>query len=160
MRLTIDTRPPASPPRTRSTYGIQRAHNNGQWAADGGAIVALNPKDGSILAMRVVADVRPVGLQRAAGRGARSLPRAWASAKTALDKNYPSLNRALDGTYPPGSVFKPLTAIAALQEHLIKPYSFYPCTGTYVAPEDTAHHVFHNWDRFVNQGMDLPTAIA
>jgi penicillin-binding protein 2 len=29
-----------------------------------------------------------------------------------------------------------------------------------VAPEDTAHHVFHNWDRFVNQGMDLPTAIA
>src|SRR4029077_11406252 len=66
----------------------------------------------------------------------------------------------VDGTYPPGSTFKPLTAIAALEEHLINPYKFYPCTGTYVAPQDSSHHVWHNWDRFVNQGMDLPTAIA
>ena len=41
----------SSRPRARSTYGIQRARNNGQWAADGGAIVALNPQDGSILAL-------------------------------------------------------------------------------------------------------------
>ncbi len=80
--------------------------------------------------------------------------------KAALDKNYPSLDRALDATYPPGSTFKPLTAIAALQEHLIKPYSFYPCTGTYVSPKDHSHHVFHNWDPNVNQAMDLPTALA
>src|SRR5206468_63013 len=79
---------------------------------------------------------------------------------SAFDKNYPSLDRALDATYPPGSTFKPLTAIAALEEHLIKPYAFYPCTGTYRAPEDRSHHTFHNWDPNVNQGMDLPTALA
>jgi penicillin-binding protein 2 len=52
------------------------------------------------------------------------------------------------------------TAIAGLEEHLIKPYAFYPCTGTYTAPEDLSKRVWHNWDLFVNQGMDLPTAIA
>jgi penicillin-binding protein 2 len=80
--------------------------------------------------------------------------------RTALNKNYPSLDRALAGTYPPGSTFKPLTAIAALQEHLIKPYAFYPCTGSYVAPEDRSHRHWHNWDPNVNMGMDLPTALA
>ena len=89
-----------------------------------------------------------------------TLNRAGLTTQTAEKKNYPALNRALDATYPPGSTFKPLTAIAALQEHLIKPAAFYPCTGTYTAPEDTGHHVFHNWDPFVDQGMDLTTALA
>jgi penicillin-binding protein 2 len=66
----------------------------------------------------------------------------------------------VNATYPPGSTFKPLTAIAALEEHLIKPYAFYWCTGSYVSPDDKSHQVFHNWDRFVYQGMDLPTALA
>src|SRR5262249_43334410 len=32
-------------------YGIRVAHDNQQWAADGGAIVALDPRDGAVLAM-------------------------------------------------------------------------------------------------------------
>jgi penicillin-binding protein 2 len=158
VRLTIDTQLQIAAQNALDD-GIQRAINSGQWAADGGAIVALSPKDGSILAMASSPTYDPSVWS---GRRTRRALNAQGvgSAKSALDKNYPALNRALDGTYPPGSAFKPLTAIAALQEHLIKPYSLYPCTGSYVAPEDTAHHVFHNWDRFVNQGMDLPTAIA
>jgi len=35
------------------------------------------------------------------------------------DKNEPLLNRALDGTYVPGSVFKPMVALAALQEGVV-----------------------------------------
>jgi penicillin-binding protein 2 len=64
------------------------------------------------------------------------------------------------GTYPPGSTFKPVTALAAMQEHLVSPYSYLPCTGTYYAPEDSAHTPFHNWDPYVDQAMDLPTALA
>src|SRR5262249_25394360 len=78
----------------------------------------------------------------------------------ALSHNYPAIDRALDGEYPPGSIFKPLTAIAALQEGLLNPYALEPCTAKYVAPEDRSHHVWHNWDPTVNQGMNLPTAIA
>jgi penicillin-binding protein 2 len=79
---------------------------------------------------------------------------------TAPSHNYPILDRALDVEYPPGSIFKPLTAIAALQEGIVNPAALEPCTGTYVAPEDTGHHVWHNWDPNVDQGMALPTAIA
>ena len=139
-------------------YGIQLAHNNHQWAADGGAIVALNPQDGSILALASSPTYDPAVFT---GRVTEhKLAAQGLTPKSALDRNYPSLDRALDGLYPPGSTFKPLTAIAALQEHLVKPYAFYPCTGTYVAPEDLAHRVWHNWDPNVNQGMDLPTALA
>ena len=139
-------------------YGIQLAHSKGNWAADGGAIVALSPKDGSILAMASSPSYDPSVYS---GRvTTRKLAAQGLTSGTALARNYPGLDRALDGTYPPGSTFKPLTAIAGLEEHLIKPYAFYPCTGSYTAPEDTSHQVFHNWDRFVNQGMDLPTAIA
>ena len=138
--------------------GIQRARTTGNWAANGGAIVALSPKDGSILALASSPSYDPsVWSGRVTNR---KLAAQGLTARSAFEKNTPALNRALDGTYPPGSAFKPLTAIAALQEHLIKPYNFYPCTGTYVVPEDRSHRVWHNWDRYVYQGMDLPTALA
>jgi penicillin-binding protein 2 len=158
VRLTIDTGLQIAA-QNALQYGIQLAHNNHQWAADGGAIVALSPKDGSILALASSPSYNPAVWSgrvtekklNAAGLG---------TAQSALDHNYPALDRALDATYPPGSTFKPLTAIAALEEHLIKPYAFYPCTGTYKAPEDLSHRVWHNWDPFIDQGMDLPTALA
>jgi len=157
VRLTIDTGLQATA-QDALQYGIQLARNNGQWAADGGAIVAMSPRDGSILAMASSPTYDPsvytgrVTEHKLAAQGL--------TPSSALDRNYPSLDRALDGAYPPGSTFKPLTAIAALEEHLIKPYAFYPCTGTYVAPEDRSHRIWHNWDPNVNQAMDLPTALA
>ena len=41
----------------------------------------------------------------------------------------------MQATYPPGSVFKPVTALAAMQEHLVSPYAYLPCTGTYHVAE-------------------------
>jgi len=139
-------------------YGISLAQANGQWAARGGAIVAMNPDDGSILALASSPSYEPSVYTGHVSQ--RALDAQGLSTKTALAKNYPSLDRALAGTYPPGSVFKPLTAIAAMQEHLLQPYAYEPCTGSYVSPDDKGHHVFHNWDPNVNQAMDLPTAIA
>jgi penicillin-binding protein 2 len=66
----------------------------------------------------------------------------------------------MQATYPPGSVFKPVTALAAMQEHLVSPYANLPCTGTYQSPNDKSHQVFHNWDPNVSQQMDMPTALA
>jgi penicillin-binding protein 2 len=158
VRLTLDTGLQVAAQNALQD-GIQAARNNGQFAADGGAIVALNPQDGSILALASSPSYNPSvysGPITTKALNAQGL----GSAQSAQAMNYPALDRALDATYPPGSAFKPLTAIAALEEHLIKPYAFYPCTGTFTAPEDRSHHVFHNWDPNVNVGMDLPTALA
>jgi penicillin-binding protein 2 len=157
VRLTINARLQVAAQNALG-YGIQLAKNQGQWAADGGAIVALNPKNGAILALASSPTYDPSVYS---GRVTnRKLAAQGLIGNSAFTMNHPAVDRAVDGTYPPGSTFKPLTAIAALQEHLIKPYAFYPCTGTYVSPQDRSRRVWHNWDRFVNQGMDLPTAIA
>ena len=81
----------------------------------------LDPRDG------VVADVQAVGLRGPRDEEGARAPRAHAEDRRR--QNYPSLNRAMQATYPPGSVFKPVTALAAMQEHLVSPYAYLPCTG-------------------------------
>jgi penicillin-binding protein 2 len=138
--------------------GIRLAQADGHWAARGGAIVALDPTDGSILAMASSPTYKPSVYT---GRvTTKALAEAGLTQKTAAAKNYPALDRALQATYPPGSTFKPVTAIAAMQEHLVSPYAYLPCTGTYHSPNDNANQTFKNWDPFVSQQMDMPTALA
>jgi penicillin-binding protein 2 len=50
-----------------------------------------------------------------------------------LDVSRPLLNRAIKGQYPPGSTFKPLGGLVALDEGLITPSFGYPCGGRYYA---------------------------
>ena len=78
------------PERTRRRDPAR--HQSGQWAADGGAIVALDPKDGSILALASSPSYQPVGLQRPGDPA--ELAAQGLTPKTALDRNYPALNRA------------------------------------------------------------------
>ena len=132
-------------------YGVALAQDNGEWAADGGAIVAMNPNDGEVLALAssptfdpsvYVGRVRPQALKRLA----------------APEENYPTLNRAVTGLYPPGSTFKPVTALAAIQEGLLSPSEIIQCTGSIKAGED--QQVFRNWDPNKNEPMTLTTALA
>jgi penicillin-binding protein 2 len=161
LRLTLDLNLQKAAEKALQV-GIQAAHNDGKWAANGGAIVALDPTDGSILAMASSPTYDP------SVYSGRVSPKALASQglsdATALKKNHPAINRAEAGLYPPGSVFKPVTALAAMHERLVSPYAYLPCTGTYISRADrsrqAAKQVFHNWDPGVNQAMDLPTAMA
>jgi penicillin-binding protein 2 len=159
LRLTINLKLQQAAEKALQ-YGISLAQQNGQWAARGGSIVALDPKDGAILALASSPSYEPSVF---AGRvSSKALANQGLSPKTAELKNTPSLNRATMGEYPPGSVFKPVTALAAMQELLVSPYAYLPCTGAYASMYDKAlnPHQFHNWDPNVNQQMDLPTAIA
>jgi len=159
VRLTLDLDVQKAAERALA-YGIHLAQVDGEWAARGGAIVALDPRNGSIVAMASSPTYKPGVF---AGRVTpQALSDQGLTPKTAERKNFPSLNRAVSGTYPPGSTFKPVTALAAMQEHLISPYAYLPCTGSYTSPNDrnAKKQVFHNWDPFVNQAMDLPTALA
>ena len=45
-------------------HGIDLAHENDHWAANGGAIVAMDPRDGAILAMASSPTYKPVALRR------------------------------------------------------------------------------------------------
>ena len=160
VRLTLDLRLQQAA-QGALAYGIQRARDSecyGCWDANGGAIVALDPHDGSVLALASAPTYKPgvysghVTTEKLAAEGL--------TGDTAEAQNYPALNRALVGGYPPGSTFKPVTALAAMQQHLISPWTLEPCTGTYTAPEDRSHQVFKNWDPYINEAINLPTALA
>ena len=133
-------------------FGIRLAHDNGEWAADGGAIVALDPRDGSVLALASYPTYQPsIYVNRDKTKLA-----PLENASVAKKDNYPGLDRALDVSYPPGSTWKPVTALAAMQEHVISPYTSLLCSPTFTV----AGQNFDNWDPNVDSFITLPTAIA
>jgi peptidoglycan glycosyltransferase len=76
-----------------------------------GAVVALNPRTGAILAMVSKPSFDP---DRLASHNAKSVRAAWEELNE--DPTRPLENRAIEGRlYPPGSVFKLVTAAAALE---------------------------------------------
>ena len=156
VRLTLDLKLQLAAEQALR-YGIERARNTacyGCWYANGGAIVALDPRDGSVRALASYPTYRPsvyVGHVRQ-----RALDASGLTPRAAHSMNYPALNRGIDAAYPPGSTFKPVTALAAMQEHILEPFESLPCTGSY----EQAGQVFMNWDPFVNVAMTLPTALA
>ena len=95
-----------------------------------------------------------------AGRVEKSRSQARASTKTAPAKNYPSLDRASMATYPPGSMFKPVTALAAMQERLVSAVRVPAVHGHLPLAERQGAPGLQNWDPNVNQQMDMPTALA
>ena len=152
LRLTLDAKLQQAAEQALR-YGIATAHAQGAWAANGGSIVALDPRDGSILAMASSPTYNPSVY---VGRKPKRLLRPLLFQDAAEQANFPGLNRSIEGTYPPGSTFKPVTALAALEEHLITPYDTLPCTGQITI----AKQVFKNWDPYVYEGMTMPVALA
>ena len=162
VRLTLDMNLQRAAERGIRA-GIAAAHASdcvGCWASNGGAIVALDPRDGSILALASNPTFQP-GIFNS--HDARKLA-PLLNARVARDDNYPALDRAIAGLYPAGSTFKSVTALAALEERLVAPTEPLPCTGVYHVFDKQGHVIpggtFKNWDPFVSQEMTLPTALA
>ncbi|MGW3242447.1 penicillin-binding transpeptidase domain-containing protein [Streptomyces sp. NPDC001070] len=104
----ISRRPqPAGDVRTTIDAAAQKAAYK---ALDGkkGAVAALDPTSGRILALVSTPSYDPGTI---AGTGPEAIG-AWRRLTSARDQ--PMLNRALRRTYPPGSTFKTVTAVAAL----------------------------------------------
>jgi penicillin-binding protein 2 len=76
--------------------------------------------------------------------------------------NYPGINRATAATYPPGSTFKPVTALAAMQERLLSPHESLLCSPTYESPHDNGvpKQQFANWNPNTYHWMELAQALA
>jgi penicillin-binding protein 2 len=88
-----------------------------------GAIVALEPNSGDVLAMVSRPSFDP-------NQFTRGIPTAvWQ--KLVAHPQRPLTHRALQGRYPPGSTFKFIVAAAALEEGLINPFNEIECRGSY-----------------------------
>lgn len=90
-----------------------------------GAAVAIDPKTGGILAMASGPTFDPNDLTGPEFKKNYQ--------KMNLDVASPLLNRGIQGRYPPGSTFKPLGGLVALNEGVITPAFGYPCGGRYYA---------------------------
>jgi penicillin-binding protein 2 len=86
-----------------------------------GAVVALNPENGEVLAMVSRPTFDP---NKFTGRISRT---DWN--EIAGDKDKPLLNRAIQAQLAPGSTFKPLMAIAGLEEGVIDDATEFHCAG-------------------------------
>lgn len=71
------------------------------------------------------------------------------------DPLFPLMNRAVSCSYPPGSIFKIITAFAALSEKIVSPKDKVFCGGG-VKLKD---HVFHCWNRQGHGSVNLCDAL-
>ena len=148
LQLTIDYRLQKIAQRAIA-YGIQVAHNDGETTAHTGAIVAMNPQNGEILAMASYPSYDPSVF----------LPPAKGAARLYRDKyNQPLVDKTLEPKAP-GSTFKPITATAAWNAGILGPGTQLECPGVYFRPGDQSHTPFPNWTTASLGSMDLQTAL-
>jgi penicillin-binding protein 2 len=112
-----------------------------------GAFVAMDVNNGAILAMGSYPTYDPSFYTR---------PHTKDEYDAFGDRSGdPLVDRADQGGYPTGSAFKPITATAALEEHLITPSTIFNDTGSL----DIGGLVVHNAGGAANGPIDMSTAL-
>jgi penicillin-binding protein 2 len=109
MQLTID-------------FDLQKALEDAfEQAGLAGAAAILDPSNGELLALTSLPAFDP-NTFASERRGDE-----WSRLNS--DPLRPMINRALQGTYPPGSTFKIVMAVAALEEGIVTPETTFFCPG-------------------------------
>lgn len=125
----VEAQPPVSGLHLISTIDLklQKAAEDAIPDSARGALVAIDPRNGEILAMVSSPRLDPniFSLKK------RERNKGWA--QVALDSLRPLTNRAISGTYTPASVFKLVTAGAGIENGILSESKYYPkaCTGGY-----------------------------
>ncbi|UPF03470.1 penicillin-binding protein 2 [Pseudomonas mosselii] len=114
-----------------------------------GAIVALDPRTGEVLAMVSQPSFDPNLFVTGIGF------KAYAELRDSIDR--PLFNRVLRGLYPPGSTIKPAVAIAGLDSGVVTAGSRVFDPGYYQLPN--YDHKYRNWNRTGDGWVDLDVAI-
>jgi peptidoglycan glycosyltransferase len=104
-----------------------------------GAVVALDPRTGAVRVMASVPSFAPVNLRAAA-----------------KDPASPLLNRVTQATYPPGSTFKVVSAVAAIDSGKFTPSS----TVDGSSPQSFSAFPLNNDDKVSYGQVDLTTALT
>ncbi len=121
--------------------GLTRQHKSG-------AVVALDPRTGEILALVSHPAFDPnefaIGVD----------PARWRELTT--DQFRPLMNRAVQGQYPPGSTYKVVTAIGGMEEKLINTHSEVTCGGWFRLGRRT----YRCWKQGGHGVVDLQVALV
>jgi penicillin-binding protein 2 len=115
-----------------------------------GAVVALDPKNGDVLALVSLPGFDPTLFGRGITAG------EYGTLSNDIDR--PLFNRALRGTYPPGSTIKPGIALAGLTYHVVDPQARKYCAGAFHLPGSS--RMFREYHNEKHGYVDLDDAIA
>ncbi|MGQ7815745.1 penicillin-binding protein 2 [Metapseudomonas furukawaii] len=114
-----------------------------------GAIVAIEPSTGDVLAMVSQPSFDPNPFVTGISF------KAYAELRDSIDR--PLYNRVLRGLYPPGSTVKPMVAVSGLDAGVVTPVSRVFDPGFYQLPNYA--HKYRNWNRSGDGWVNLETAI-
>jgi penicillin-binding protein 2 len=113
-----------------------------------GAVIALAPRTGEVLAFYSAPAFDPNGF-------ARGIPRAdWQALN--VNPRKPMQNKGLQGTYAPGSTVKPFLAMAALEEKMQEKGTAVVCPGSY----RLGNRVFRCWREKGHGAVDMYRALV
>jgi len=113
-----------------------------------GAVVAMDPRDGSILALVSSPSFDPNLFRGGISAG------DWV--KLSRNPLAPLENRVVSGQYPPGSTYKLIVAAAALQEGILKDDTRFFCRGAL----EMGNRQFRCWNRGGHGWVNLHRAIV
>ena len=131
-------------------WDVQRAAEDAFAPSARGAVVALDPRSGAVLALVSKPNYDPnefsTGITQA----------RWD--ELSQGGNYPLFNRAIQAVYPPGSTLKPFSALAGLTTRAIAPGTTFrePCFGYY----QFGRRQFGCWDKDGHGWTALRQAVA
>ncbi|MDQ3537584.1 MAG: penicillin-binding protein 2 [Actinomycetota bacterium] len=120
----------------------------GTYKAPAGAAVVLDPDNGEVIAMASYPDYRP---EKFVG-GVDS--RYWRKLQNPRN-DFPLINRVAQSSYPPGSVFKVVSAAAALSNGYVTPRTTVACPGSW----DWNGQIFRNWNTADSGFMTIEQAL-
>jgi penicillin-binding protein 2 len=120
---------------------IVRAREEGGGAGTGGAVIALDPRNGEIRAMASQPTFDP---QMFVG-GITGNETQRYEYLTSEEARGPFTNRAIYGAYPGASTFKPFTGLAGLQQGAISPSTTVTDTGSCWRPAGATSGCWQSW---------------
>lgn len=130
---------------TTLNFDLQKAAYNAL-GNQKGAVVALEPSTGKILAMVSKPDYNP-----------NRVKQDWDELINDSNEDSALVNRATQGLYPPGSTFKVLTAMEYIQENPDTYQKFrYQCKGS----DSFSGNVINCYDKEVHGSLNLKSALA
>ena len=128
LQLTLDLNLQVSVERAladgmRAARRLPDRERGGTYPAPAATAVVLDPGDGDLLALASLPQYDP---QRFVGGISRRDFTRYAN-----HPGKPLLHRAVQSAYPPGSTWKPFTALAGLEAGTVTPTSTYTCPGSF-----------------------------